>query len=83
LDGSNAISFIAPPDGRQTKMWRGRRIYLLQFKDGTWTDVLGWDLQHRQWWQIFMLSVLSIDPRKSLDSVEIVEAGEKVDSKER
>ena len=31
----------------------------------------------------FMLSVLSIDPRNSLDSVEIVEAGEKVDSKER
>jgi hypothetical protein len=28
--------------------WRGCRIYLLQFKDGTWTDVLGRDhLQHR------------------------------------
>jgi hypothetical protein len=64
--------------------WRGCRIYLLQFKDGTWTDVLGRDhLQHRHWWQIFMLSMLSINHGIQLDSVEMVEAGEKVDSKER
>jgi hypothetical protein len=37
--------------------------------------------QHR--WQGFMLSMLSINRGNWLDSVEIVEAGEKIDSSER
>jgi hypothetical protein len=37
--------------------------------------------QHR--WQGFMLSMLSINRGNWLDSVELVEAGEKIDSSER
>ena len=50
---------------------------------GTWTDVLGCGSPAAALMASFMLSMLSINRGNRLDSVEIMKAGEKIDSSER
>ena len=59
-------------------------VYLLQFVTGH--GQMSWVadcLRREHGWQIFLLSMLSINRGILLDSVEMVEAGEEVDSKKR